>query len=368
MRLLSTSSLKPGYKLGKCIYNERGQILLNEGVELTERLIVRLQELGIPYVYLADPKTENIVPSTTLTDQLRQQAIVTIEETFKDLELNESITGSFVVEKASKRFMELIRCILTEIKGNQELLTLLTNVYTYDNYIFSHSLNVTLYSLAIGIELQLNQKQLETLGLGAILHDVGKMMVPSEILLKPGKLSEHEFEEVKKHSEYGFNLLRGVGTLPLLVAHCAYQHHERLDGSGYPRGLREQDIHYYGKIIAVADVFDAVTSNRVYRKAMLPHHGLEILYAGSGTQFDTSIIEAFRKAVAIYPNGVAVELNNGYKGIVARQNSGLSERPVLLILEEQGHEVATPYEYDLKDHLDVIIVNCNAELFEKQTS
>ncbi|WP_163098899.1 HD-GYP domain-containing protein [Peribacillus alkalitolerans] len=367
MRLLSTSSLKAGYKIGKCIYNERGQILLNEGVELTDRLIVRLQELGIPYVYLADPKTERIVPTTSLTEQLRQQAIITIEETFKNIEFKESITGSFVVEKASKRFMELIRSILTEIKGNHELLTLLTDVYTYDNYIFSHSLNVTLYSLAIGIELKLNQKQLETLGLGAILHDVGKMMVPSEILLKPGKLSDNEFEEVKKHSEYGFNLLRGVGTLPLLVAHCAYQHHERLDGSGYPRGLREQDIHYFGKIIAVADVFDAVTSNRVYRSAMLPHHGLEILYAGSGTQFDTSIIEAFRKAVAIYPNGVAVELNNGNKGIVARQNIGLSERPVLLILEEDGYELKSPYEYDLKDHLDIIIVNCNTEVFEKQT-
>ena len=95
----------------------------------------------------------------------------------------------------------------------------------------------------------------------------------------------------------GFAILKGVKTVPLIVAHCAYQHHERLDGTGYPRGLKNTEIHYFAKIIAVADVFDAITSNRVYRNAMLPHEGLEILYAGCGRLFDLKIVEAFRSAV-----------------------------------------------------------------------
>ncbi|WP_153127343.1 HD-GYP domain-containing protein [Peribacillus tepidiphilus] len=357
MRFISTESLKPGLRLGKSIYNERGQVLLNEGVELTDRLILRLKEMGIPFVYISDQKTDHLNPRNSISDELRREAIQTIESTFAQLE-SADLASSFVIEKASKRLMELIRTIMNEIKGNQELLSLLSDVYTYDHYIFTHSLNVTLYTLAIGMELKLNQKQMEVLGMGAILHDVGKMMLPTEILMKPGRLTDEEFEVVKRHSEYGFQILRGVQNLPLLVAHCAYQHHERLDGSGYPRGLKGDDIHSFGKIIAVADVFDAVTSNRVYRRAMLPHEGLEILYAGAGIQFDKKVVEAFRKAVAIYPVGLTVELNDRRKGIVSRQNMGISDRPVLEILEENGIELNKPYELNLKDHLDLIIVNC----------
>ncbi|RFU63795.1 HD-GYP domain-containing protein [Peribacillus glennii] len=359
MRLWTTESLTQGMRLGKSIRNERGQILINEGIELNEKLIRRLKELGIPFVYIQDPRTEHIKPGKNITETLRREAISTIENTFTDLQKNDSLSSSFVIEKAYRRFSGLIRHIMNDIRSNDELLTLLADVYTYDNYIFTHSLNVTLYSLAIGMELKLSSKQLETLGLGAILHDVGKMLVPVEILMKPGRLTKEEFEEIKKHSETGFHLIRNVQTLPLLVAHCAYQHHERIDGSGYPRGLTGDDIHFFGKIIAVADVFDAVTSNRVYRSAMLPHEGLEILYAGSGVQFEMKVVEAFRRAVAVYPNGLGVTLNDGRKGIVSRQNVGCSDRPVIEILEENGEQLEAPYELDLNNHNHLVIAGCD---------
>lgn len=359
MRLWTTESLTPGVRLGKSIRNERGQILLNEGIELNEKLIQRLKELSIPFVYIQDPRTEHIKPGRSISEALRRDAVSTIENTFIELQKKDTLSSSFVIEKAYRRFSGLIRHIMNEIRGNEELLTLLAEVYTYDNYIFTHSMNVTLYSLAIGMELKLTQKQMETLGLGAILHDVGKMLVPVEILMKPGRLTKEEFEEIKKHSEAGFQIIRGVQTVPLLVAHCAYQHHERLDGSGYPRGLTGDDIHYFGKIIAVADVFDAVTSNRVYRSAMLPHEGLEILYSGSGVQFDMKIVEAFRRAVAVYPNGLGVTLNDGRKGIVSRQNVGCSDRPVIEILEENGKTITDTYELDLQSYNHIVITGCD---------
>ncbi|MDQ0219667.1 HD-GYP domain-containing protein [Peribacillus cavernae] len=359
MRLLPTDSLIPGVRLGKSIKNERGHILLYEGVKLSERMILRLKELNIPFVYIHDPKTKHINPGKSISERLRKEAIKTIEDTFSDLQNKDFLSNSLVIEKASRRFTGLIRDILIEIRGNQELLTLLADIYTYDNYIFTHSFNVTLYSLAIGTELKLKPKQMETLGLGAILHDVGKILVPVDILMKPGKLTEEEFTEIKKHSETGFQIIRNVHTVPLLVAHCAYQHHERLDGSGYPRGLAGDDIHYFGKIIAVADVFDAVTSNRVYRSALLPHEGLEILYAGSGIQFDRKVVEAFRRAVAIYPNGLGVKLNDGRKGIVSRQNRGCSDRPVIEILEENGQPIADTYEVDLEIYTHLLIADCD---------
>ncbi|CAH0344668.1 HD-GYP domain-containing protein [Bacillus sp. CECT 9360] len=360
MRLLATDSLIPGVELGKSIQNENGQILLGEGIQLSERMIQRLKDLNIPFVYIKDPRTDHIKPGKSISDALRREAVQTIENTFVDIQRKDVFSSSFVIEKASKRFNELIRNIMNEIRGDQDLLTMMADVFTYDNYIFTHSFNVTLYSLAIGMEMQLNQKQVEMLGLGAILHDVGKMLVPPEILMKPGQLTEEEFEEMKKHSEAGFELIRGVKTVPVLVAHGAYQHHERLDGSGYPRGLADDNIHIFGKIIAVADVFDAVTSNRVYRKAMLPHEGLEILYAGAGTQFDTKIVEAFRRAVAIYPNGLGVILSDGRKGVVSRQNVGASDRPVIEILEENELPIIDTYEVDLKTYLHLMITGSDS--------
>ncbi|MGM9929178.1 MAG: HD-GYP domain-containing protein [Bacillus sp. (in: firmicutes)] len=359
MRLLEVKQVKVNQVLGRTIYNERNQVLLGEGVVLTEKLLQRLEDLGISFIYVQD---EHIVPESTITDQLRRTTIQSMEKLFKNIgESKELASTYFLMDRASKDFKALIRYISDEIKKSEELLTIMTDVYILDSYIFTHSLNVTLYSLAIGLELKLEQKQLEILGLGAMLHDVGKLNVSKDILNKPGKLTDDEYKEIKEHAENGFRILKDVSTLPLLVAHCAYQHHERLDGSGYPRGINGQDIHLFGKIIAVADVFDAVTSNRVYRRAMLPHEGLEILYAGSGTLFDQSIIEAFRKSVAIYPIGLTVTLSDYRIGVVSKQNHGSSDRPFVHIIRERDQVLSESYELNLLDHLDITIIGCHKE-------
>jgi putative nucleotidyltransferase with HDIG domain len=362
MRLVATKTVKNGTLLGKPIYNDKGNILLNDGVILGDRVLTRLLNLGIDYIYIKDKDTEDIVLTNNITETLRKKAISTIESSFHELHTTPKMSNSFVIEKSSKQFTNLIRHLLSELKSNPNLLNLLSDVYTYDNYIFTHSLNVTMYTLAIGLELKLPAKELEILGLGAILHDVGKMKIPEPILFKAGRLTEDEYLEVKKHAEEGYKILKSLHTVPLLVAHCAYQHHERLNGSGYPRGIEGCEIHQYGKIIAVADVFDAVTSNRVYRNAMLPHEGLEILYAGSGILFEPKIVEAFRKSVVIYPNGLTILLNDGRKGVVSQQNIGLSERPIIRILEENNQPVQQPYELDLKKELSLVITGCDTTM------
>ncbi|RIW38878.1 HD-GYP domain-containing protein [Bacillus salacetis] len=357
MRFLSTKTLKPGMVMATTVYNGQGKALIKSGVSVTERMIHRLIEMNIQYVYIEDGLSAGIEASDSIPVKVRQDAINKIDSTFTHLE-NNSVSGNLVaLEQSAASFKEVIDTILKEIKGSRDLLTLLTDVFAYDSYVFHHSFNVTLYTLAIGLELGMPPKQLDLLGLGAIMHDIGKMMVPEDILMKPGKLTYEEFKEVEKHSEYGFDLLRRLHNVSLLVAHCAFQHHERLDGSGYPRGLKGDEIHPFAKIIAVADVFDALTSNRVYREAMLPHEALEILYAGSGTLFDSNVIQAFKKSVAIYPNGMVVVLSDGRRGIVERQNKNLTERPVVRIIAEGADELADPYTLDLRLSLDVTITD-----------
>ncbi len=359
MRLISTRTLKPGMVLATTVYNAKGQALIHESVSVTERMIHRLIELNIRYVYIEDSLSEGIKVKEAIPHKVRQEAIDTIDLTFSQIQL-ESGAGisinAIALEQSAKQMKKITETILSEIKSNDELLTIITDVFTYDSYIFQHSFNVTMYSLSIGMELKLSQKNLELLGLGAIMHDIGKMLVPEKILLKPGKLTLEEFNEVKRHSEYGFEILRQLQSVSLIVAHCAYQHHERLNGTGYPRGIQSEDIHPFAKIIAVADVFDAMTSNRVYREAMLPHEALEVLYAGAGTLFDATVVEAFRHAVAIYPTGMVVELNDGKKGIVTKQNKGFTDRPILRIIEEADQPITEHYELDLTKALDKVIV------------
>jgi HD-GYP domain-containing protein (c-di-GMP phosphodiesterase class II) len=208
---------------------------------------------------------------------------------------------------------------------------------------------VAIYSIAIAREMKYTSDEIRQIGIGAMLHDVGKMLIPLEILNKPGRLTNEEYDTMKLHAKYGFDLLRNLHTISLLSAHCAFQHHERLDGSGYPRGLIDFEIHPYAKIIAVADVFDAVTSNRVYRKKMLPSHGMEIIKQGIGTLYDEKVVKAFQKCIAIYPNGTVVLLSDGRRGIVSKQNHKSTDKPWVRIFEEDGEILPATYECCLED-------------------
>ncbi len=196
---------------------------------------------------------------------------------------------------------------------------------------------------------------MKLIGIGAMLHDVGKLQIPTNILFKPGRLTDEEYEMMKQHARFGFDILRNLHSISLLVAHCAFQHHERLDGSGYPRGLVEKDIHPYAKIIAVADVFDAVTSDRVYRDKMLPSQGIELIQSGSGTMFDTSVVEAFKRSIVHYPNGTILLLSDGRRGVVAKQNTNNSALPFVRIFEENNSILKSTYMINLVEHPHITV-------------
>ncbi|WP_088104000.1 HD-GYP domain-containing protein [Halalkalibacter urbisdiaboli] len=356
MRLVATKSVEPGTKLGKPIFNDNGQVLLFEGVELTERVLERLLNLGISFIYIYDERTEDIVVEDVITDETRHKAIKFIKREFQsisnDLKLNMSINCDYL----SRNFSEVVKSILSDIKQKEDALALLSDVYVYDNYIFTHSLNVTVYTLALAVEVGFTEKQLMEIGLGALLHDVGKMAIPSEILNKPGRLTREEFDVIKTHPKVGFDMLKNLPNISLVTAHCALQHHERMDGTGYPQGLTNESIHLYAKLIGIADVFDAVTSHRVYRRPMLPHEALELLYSGVNTQFDKRLVEAFSRAVAVYPVGVTVTLNDEREAIVIKQNKQLSSRPVVRVISEKGKKLESSYDINLMQQINITIV------------
>ncbi|MCZ0703262.1 putative nucleotidyltransferase with HDIG domain [Natronobacillus azotifigens] len=355
MKLVTTRGLQVGSELAKPIYNDNGRILIQKDVNLSQAMIDRLQELGVTYVYIRDEISEDIIIHSPISDELKIESIQTVKSLFKGYENQGFKNKSFLFDHTSNKMTNLVDTIIRQIQDDDQVLSIMSDIFISDDYLFTHSVNVTIYSIAIANALKLTNKKTQELGIGAILHDVGKVFIPEEVLKKEGRLTSDEFEVIKSHTELGFEFLRASQELPLLAAHCAFQHHERLDGSGYPRGIRDEEIHPFGKILAVADVFDAVTSNRVYRDAMLPQEGLDILYAGSGKLFDQEIVRVFRESIAIYPNGITVNLNDHRTAIVVRQNENLAQRPVVRVIKESD-QVVVPYDLDLSTALDITII------------
>ncbi|ENH96831.1 hypothetical protein J416_09039 [Gracilibacillus halophilus YIM-C55.5] len=358
MRLIATKYLQEGMELAKPIKNDYGRILVQRHVKLSTFIIKRLLDYGITYVYIRDQETDDIVIESPVSEDLKLDAMNHIRESFrlfddKDLEQN-----PYLLSKTIDSLQGVAKQMATEISHHDEVIQYVSDLLISDHYVYQHSVNVSLYTIALAQAFQFPTHQIEEIGLGALLHDIGKVFLPQNILNKSGKLTDDEFEIIKKHTEYGFEFLRKSHELPLLIAHCAFQHHERIDGSGYPRGITGNEMHPYAKIMSVADVFDAVTTNRVYRDAMLPHEGLEILYAGADKQFESHIVDAFRRTIALYPNGLTVTLSDNRIGIVARQNHQVNDRPVIRITHH-GEEKVSTYDLDLSKELDIMIVGMN---------
>jgi putative nucleotidyltransferase with HDIG domain len=361
MRLISTVNCLPGMEISKPIFTDTGTILIGVGVSLTKRMIENLKGRNVSFLYIKDKATEDLDIIDDVPLVLRVEATTVIHEAFSQIQSvnNKQLkaVNHLNVDKLQKVFMYLIH----ELRVNKNAMSLLTNVIIHDNYIFSHSVNVTIYALAMAVKLGYNEKQLNEIAIGGVLHDIGKSKIPLDVLNKKEKLSDDEFAMIKNHAEYGFEILRKQSNISLISAHCAYQHHEKLDGSGYPRGLKGDEIHPYAKILAVADVFDALTSNRAYRNAMLPHEAMEMLFTGANTHFDSGLIETFRQSVASYPIGVTVKLNSGETAVVAQYLFHVPGRPIVRVIKDpNGKNLEKPYDLDLSKNLTLMITECDA--------
>jgi putative nucleotidyltransferase with HDIG domain len=359
MRLVALSSLEAGSVLARPVLNERGKVWLRRGVTLTESYIKRLQQLGITAVYIEDPLTDDILVEDLISEQMRQEAVELVHTALTELTASEQFPRLFQARRLGDRMQTLLRGIIQEMRAHKNLVLNLANIYAADTHLYHHSVNVSLIALAVAMKMGLGENQLIPLGIGTMLHDIGKLKIPEAIVNKPGKLTPEEFEIMKSHTIYGYELLRKQEDIAFVSAHVALQHHERVDGSGYPRGLNGKDMHIFGKISAVADVYEALTANRVYRKRYLPHESFEFILGGAGTHFDGEVVRAFATAVAIYPLGVTLKLSTGEEAVVCEVPPAYPQRPkVRVIRDREGNPLSEPYELNLMDQLTTSIVGC----------
>ncbi|HBW38167.1 HD domain-containing phosphohydrolase [Desulfosporosinus sp. BICA1-9] len=257
------------------------------------------------------------------------------------------------VDYLSKGKVILNRVLIDMENGSFSFVNFST-LETYDKLTYIHSINVALLAVVIGMHMGYAQEVLHNLALGALLHDWGKLSVPSEILNKPSGLTLYEFDLIKQHPICGEQMLRW-SKLPGEVVKVVRQHHERWDGQGYPDGLKGEDIHRNAQIVALADVFDALTEDRPYRRALPPYHALEMIFLSINKNFSPDVVHAFRNCLDIYPENSTVTLNIGEMGIVIAVSPGLPTRPTVLIYKQQGNQIEEKKIVDLRDDLALSI-------------
>ncbi len=242
--------------------------------------------------------------------------------------LREVQNGGAVDVRASEA---LVDDVIASAVENRDALLALAKLRVHDAYTFTHGVNVAVLAVAFGSALGLPRKRLRELGLAGLFHDVGKTGVPDAVLNKPGRLTPREFALVRRHPGHGRRLLEGRG-LPEAVLRGVGEHHEKKDGSGYPLGLAGRGIHPFGRILGVADVFDALTSRRSYKEAMLPTRALGVLYGMRDRDFPGRLVERFIKFLGPYPVGSFVRLTSGEYGFVRGANPVRPLFPELLLV------------------------------------
>lgn len=227
---------------------------------------------------------------------------------------------------------KVVNALVDSIMTNESALVWLTMLKRRDEYTSQHSLNVCIMSLVFGRHLGLAEHELRELGHGALLHDIGKMKVPLEILNKIERLTDDELAELKRHAGYGYDMLKNSQHISAQALEVVRSHHERVDGSGYPRGLKGEEISQFATIVSVVDVYDAITSDRVYHMGISPHEALNLMYGWTPHSFLRDLIESFIKCLGIYPIGSIVELETGEVGVVMTMNLAQRMRPIITLV------------------------------------
>ncbi|HVJ49943.1 HD-GYP domain-containing protein [Desulfitobacterium sp.] len=340
MRQLSINRLKQGDVLGRTIYTNDGRVLLGRGIALTPSFIKRLSKLGITIVYVDDEETKDVVIEDVISEEHRREAMSSLEYSGQAVQLGKDFDG-FKVKKA-------VNNIIEDILFQKEIFISLTDMRSYDNQVFAHSVSVCVLATVLGKALGLDQNNLEALAIGALFHDIGTVKLPKTLLSKREVFTPKEARLYETHTSEGFDILRSKRELNLLSAHIAFQHHERMDGSGYPRKLESDGIHQLAQIVGIADFYDNLVNDGPGHSRILPHVACEILMGCSDKLFSHDLVVTFLKHIAAYPTGCTVKLNTGEIGIVVDQNKSLPMRPIVrVLLAGQDLNQVKAKEYDL---------------------
>jgi len=318
---------KPGMQIAETVFSDYGTVIVAENTILDAHIIEKLDKLNISEIKIFN-QANNIIEynSTENFETQYKENVKQLKEVMHDISTGKSIN----VEKLN----DVSHSLFLRINENRDIVGCINQMRKVDEYTYTHSINVSLLCMLIGKWMRYDLKTVKLLVQTGLLHDIGKTKISSDILNKPDTLTEDEMEEIIKHPIYGYKMVEGIPEINKNVKKGILMHHERDDGSGYPMKLKSDQIHNFAKIVAVADIYDAMTSNRVYKQKESPFTVLEYFENESYGILDTRIVNVFINNIAAYYLGDYVKLNTGDTGQIVYVNPRHVSRPIVKVGEK----------------------------------
>ncbi len=350
--------IREGMVIGRKLFGKSGETLLAEGAPIRLNAIEKIKELGYNGVFVSDKYTEGLEIEDSIQENKKLKAVKNVKELF-------AISQKKLIQMQMKRLLEqkiqtetipIVEVLVDEALDKSEKMISIIDLKIFDDYTYYHAVNVTLISIIVGIELGLDRDKLIKLGIAGMLLDIGRAFLVRENFDRPDKLSKIELERMKQHTEIGYMYIKELMGMTIHTSLGVLQHHERLDGSGYPNKDTGEKITLFGKILSVADVYDALTSDRPYRKGMTSAQALDILNEGKNKLYEASIVEAMERKVSAYPVGTCVSLSNGHTGVVYSNFVGFGNRPLIKLIQAEKNKppnIAKGFEFiDLRTDIN----------------
>lgn len=337
MTKLEVSKLEPGMVLADDVYDEDGILLIAGSTQLHGMHIDFLARKLVDYVYIVEKVEEEVEAYESTPALIEAAGQMAVEEKYQNTVIKfKEIYKSYKLGRVPvfEVLDDTIEPLFQSILNDESFARRMWQIHAYDDYTFDHSVRVAMISGLLSKWLGLDLSLVKESTLAGLLHDIGKCNIPDEILNKPEELNEEEFKVMKTHSILGYILVKDIAKLPYNVQMAVLQHHERVDGSGYPHGIKGLEINYLAKIVAIADVYCAMTQDRVYKKGVHPFDAMSYMINQCHNTLDFSITRTFLSNVAYFYIGHKVKLSNGQVGEIIMTYKDDPARPMIRVDEE----------------------------------
>ncbi|MDM8533757.1 HD-GYP domain-containing protein [Clostridiaceae bacterium HSG29] len=353
MRFVVLSSNIINEKIARPIMNNKGQVLIARNTVITKKILRKLQQLGITSIYIVSEIKSDLDDVIDLTE--RKKEVSEFKEFTNGLIYNMNKSGNSSVNKRIKIYRNInkqIDAIATKLINsvNYSRKISMVDIKSAEDYLFEHQINVCILSIYIGRKLHYNNKNIKKLAKAALIFDYGCLLLENKDLISKLKLTDEERKEYKTHTTLGYDFLRNNLDFSITEIIPSLEHHERVNGTGYPRGITGDKMHEFSRIIAIADAYDELTSSRIGKPAFPQSEAIEFLMGSAGSLYDFEFVNIFVKNIIPYPRGSKVMLSNGDVGFVINQNRDLPLRPKVIVVEGDKKGLV-----DLADETNVTI-------------
>ncbi|HLV09365.1 MAG TPA: HD-GYP domain-containing protein [Halanaerobiales bacterium] len=321
---VGTDRLEPGMRVARSIENRFGAVLITPKMILDSNLIKKLRTMGFEEVTVFDETDEQVEKNRYDYIEQYQNNVVEVKNLFASINRRNKLDFQHIREIVDKTF---------QIDTNRDVINMLSSIRNNDEYTYTHSINVGLLAMLLGHWAKLNENIVKALLYAGLLHDIGKSRISDKILNKKGCLSPEEFEVIKKHSVYGYEMVKECPYISDRIAKAVLLHHERCNGSGYPFGFTKGKIPFMARVLAIIDTFDAMTSDRVYKDRRPPFTVFK-LFEEDLRSYDLLLTRIFMGNMAQYYLGEMVELSDGSQGEIVFINKNIISEPIVCIDDE----------------------------------